>query len=492
MRIRARLRKYSIKGSKTLINNYANPTTLPVNLRLNAFTAEAEGVHGSLSSEFVKWSLRTTPTPIERYLRPPEREDPNNWRDWRVGWGLVTFEQPGFSDKDYADNRDLSPYLRQLLEKRESNVVLRFRQESGRRYTLLRDYRNQKDVDIAASGMGKGPSEIPRYLLLVGRPTSDELPWSLQYALSMNRCVGRLPFHPMKDDIILQNYIKACLDDWAQSNCDWSSPLVWAVDHGRTDITHLMRQSIAETIFSKYSTDGDLKAKAMLLTDEQATNRQLIDHLKSKKPGLVVTTSHGMTGPIEDRDRMSAQLGLPVDQQKTPLNLQDLLSNWNPGGVVWYAHACCGAGSDNGSLFAELFTEGTDARRVLTAIGDLGAQVAPLPLALLSADNPARGFLGHVEPTFDWTLLQSATGQFLTFSLQKALYNEIFLRAPIGQAFREWYNGAGTHYAAWDAAKKIYDGSESARASVFYHNLAAHDVQSLVLLGDPAVAIPPL
>jgi hypothetical protein len=33
-----------------------------------------------------------------------------------------------------------------------------------------------------------------------------------------------------------------------------------------------------------------------------------------------------------------------------------------------------------------------------------GARISPLPRALLGAEKPLRAFVGHVEPTFDWTL----------------------------------------------------------------------------------------
>jgi hypothetical protein len=34
--------------------------------------------------------------------------------------------------------------------------------------------------------------------------------------------------------------------------------------------------------------------------------------------------------------------------------------------------------------------------------------------------------------------------------------------------------------------KRAYDASEAAKATLLYHNLVARDVQTLVLLGDPA------
>ena len=47
-----------------------------------------------------------------------------------------------------------------------------------------------------------------------------------------------------------------------------------------------------------------------------------------------------------------------------------------------------------------------------------GAFTTPLPRALLGATRPLRAFVGHVEPTFDWTLRQRQTGEHLTFPLE--------------------------------------------------------------------------
>lgn len=467
----------------------SDPTVRPTEVELNAYAGGDDGVRGALDESSARWALRSAPGVLERFLKPPVPADPRNWKDERVGWGLVTFEQPGFNGTGFAANEDLCPALRQLLEKRQSATVLRFRPSSDRRFTLLRDYRNGKDLDIAGSPLGTMAGSIPRYLLLVGRPKANELPWSLQYLLSARFCVGRLPFHPLTDEALLGPYLRQCLGDWADGDCDSDATLVWAVDHSPTDITHLMRQSIAEAAFAKYAADDDLKAKAVRLAGAEATHERLRNTLQQTRPALVVTTSHGMTGPLDDREKMAAQLGLLVDQAHKPLPLADLIAAWQPGGAIWYAHACCAAGADDGSAFATLFSEGTQARHVLTAVGELGAQVAPLPLALLASNKPARAFLGHVEPTFDWTLMQPATGQFLTSTLLKALYDELYLGAPIGHAFRDWYGAAATHYAAWDVTKRAYDASEAAKAALLYHNLVARDVQTLVLLGDPAALI---
>lgn len=464
----------------------SDPIVRPSEIELNAYAGGEDGVRGALDESSARWALRSDPGACVRFLKPPLPADPKNWKDDRVGWGIVTFEQPGFNHTQFAANEDLCPLLRQLLDKRNSTTVLRFRAGSDLKFTLLRDYRNGKDLDIAGAPLGKTVGSIPRYLLLVGRPTADELPWALQYLLSARCSVGRLPFHPLSDEQLLAPYVNACLDDWVDSDCDSKATLVWAVDHSPTDITHLMRQSIAETAFKKYAEDQDLKAKAVLFASVDATHANLRNGLKDGRPALIVTTSHGMTGPLNDKAAMAAQLGLLVDQGRRPLPLADLFAGWRPNGAIWYAHACCAAGADDGSAFAALFSEGTEARQVLIKVGELGARIAPLPLALLTCDKPVRAFLGHVEPTFDWTLLQPATGQFLTSSLVSALYDELYLGAPVGLAFRGWYGAAATHQTAWDVTKRAYDSSEAVKATLLYHNLVARDVQTLVLLGDPA------
>ncbi|MFL6550900.1 MAG: hypothetical protein ACJ8OJ_19575 [Povalibacter sp.] len=466
-----------------------DPTERPAELQLNAFGGDSQSVTGKLAASATKWSLTSGPPVSEKFLKPPPPEDARNWLDARAGWGLVTFERAGFTPAQYANNEDLCTALRELLQKRENAVVLRFRADSDKRFTLLRDYANSKDLDISGSAFGTSIGSIPRYLLLVGKPTPDQLPWALQYVLSLNRYVGRLPFDPLHDESSLSNYVKACLEDWTGAQCDKAATVTWAVDHSATDITHLMRRSIAEAAYQKFSADDDLKAKAVQLAAEQATHAQLQSQLATVKPALIVTTSHGMTGPLNDPSAMQAQLGLPVDQLYQPLPLKNLLQQWQPSGAIWYAHACCAAGSDDGSRFTGLFDEGTPAQQTLSGVGKLGAQVSPLPVSLLSASRPARAFLGHVEPTFDWTLKQPATGQTLTSSLVGALYDDLYLGSPVGHAFRRWYANAGTHYAAWDATRLSYDGKESANASLLYHTLAARDIQTLVLLGDPAVCL---
>jgi hypothetical protein len=174
-----------------------------------------------------------------------------------------------------------------------------------------------------------------------------------------------------------------------------------------------------------------------------------------------------------------------------------LLAKWQPAGAIWYAHACCSAGGDSKSSFADLVDSGSIAGKVLAGVASLGGQIAPLPTALLGAERPLRAFIGHVEPTFDWTLRQTATGQFLTASILEALYGQMYVKKgdvekPIGHAFREWYGRTNGLRAQYDKAKTKLDEGESTEGTLLALQLAARDVESTVILGDPTVAMPGL
>jgi len=123
-----------------------------------------------------------------------------------------------------------------------------------------------------------------------------------------------------------------------------------------------------------------------------------------------------------------------------------------------------------------------------------GPRVAPLPRALLGASSPARAFVGHVEPTFDWTLSSPFTGQPLTDSIVAALYDGLGNGLPVGLALDRVYTHIGELAAAHAEASRDYNLTfgtvESAVTAATYTKLAWLDRQSTVIIGDPTVAIP--
>jgi hypothetical protein len=165
---------------------------------------------------------------------------------------------------------------------------------------------------------------------------------------------------------------------------------------------------------------------------------------------------------------------------------------------VWLAQACCSAGSEAPSLYQGLFDPTSAVGSVLDSVAGLGAMVAPLPRALLGAPRPLRAFIGHVEPTFDWTLVFPPTRQQITSSLVNLMYTRVCSGRPIGLAFDEsrLYNSVGSLLIGHASAVSQYTvahGATPRRAALdmaLYSKVTAFDRAGTVLLGDPTVAVP--
>ncbi len=116
--------------------------------------------------------------------------------------------------------------------------------------------------------------------------------------------------------------------------------------------------------------------------------------------------------------------------------------------------------------------------------------VAPFPLALLSANKPARAVIGHVEPTFDITLYNSKSGQWFTEPIISALYHQVYLRHPIGYAMNKLLSNLKGVSSGYFNCRQSFSGDDGSRAQMLNYALRSLDLQGTVLLGDPTVFIP--
>ena len=190
-----------------------------------------------------------------------------------------------------------------------------------------------------------------------------------------------------------------------------------------------------------------------------------------------------------DEPRLRAELGLPVDVVRTTTPLEDLVAAL-PAGSVWFAQACCSAGGAGESIYEGLLRPGTVAHTVVTAVAALGPTVAPAALRLLSRPAPVRAVVGHVEPTFSWTLQADGTGQLLGGTLVTGLTSNLHLGQPLGLVFDHYRRGIGQLYGQWAEQRvKLEKGDVSVLETLTRFRLTTVDRQSLVLLGDPTVAL---
>jgi hypothetical protein len=463
--------------------------TRPGSLKINGWSPDCNNVAAlPASSPLAVKKIVKTNYKGGRNLGPPELVDEREWAHPEVGWGLVLPDDANIAADTKARGEDAPEPLRRLLAARPGAPVLRWSIELDQ-IAIRRYYEDGtgQDLSIAAPTYGIAHGCLPMYLLIYASP--EIIPWSVQYALNMAFCVGRLD---LGEDEGLGNYIDALIGDWKETRCNPRAPLVWSVDHGRDDITWLMARAISNKLAWSYASDKDLNGQ-MHLKDGDATCDALVSTLIECKPGLIVTTSHGATGPIKDKVALAAQLGLLVDAKHNVLPLA-AMRKWQPSGAIWYAHACCSAGSAGTSRFLTLVDAGSGVGRILAGVSEAaGSRVAPLPRLLLGSSSPLRAFVGHVEPTFDWTLRQPETGEVLTSQLVKSLYLNLYQTAvpmPIGYAFRSLFREAGAYYGAWEKAVREVDHNvPAARDRALYCKLVAMDRQSLVILGDPTVSM---
>ena len=463
----------------------------PPSLRINAWTG-SDMAPALLDADHVLWSLdrHSAGNGADAWEMAPPLVNDWDWQSPQVGWGLVLPDDEAIQPPARRATADDAPEaMQRLLAARPGSPVLRWRASGAGIGELLRYGSDGRVWPLSlVSRAGIAPPELPRFLLIYAPP--DRIPWAFQYAANLGRYVGRL----FLEGEALDHYVDALVGDWAGAQCDLHAPLVWSVDHGQPDITWLMDRAISRKLSDAWSKDEDF-SRFTGLFGADATHDKLVAALTSTKPGLVVTTSHGMTGPLNNAPAMAAQLGVPVDVSRRTLDLATLCDRWQPDGAIWYAHACCSAGSDTVSAYDSLFDPASDVARILAGVAaGCGARIAPLPQRLLGAPRPLRAFIGHVEPTFDWTLRDPYTAQPLAHSLREALYDKLFeggLRRPIGWALARVFDEAGVLLGQWTQACAAFNKAlPTSVDAALYYQIAALDRQHTVILGDPTVALP--
>lgn len=456
---------------------------LPASITLNAFTGDDLEVCAMLAPDGNLWGSKGKELTKQAPLAPAQEVSLTSWDHQDIGWGVVLADREDFSPKEKARGADAPEAIQTLIGERGNAPVFRYRADLGTsKLARYLEDGNRQDPEIGLTPFGTGKGRLPLYLLICGSPS--QIPWRLQYSLNRRHLVGRLDLPEDK----LENYVKALRTNWAGMDSVSSRAVIWSVNYD--SMTQKMDTTIAKRINKAMS--GDAELAITRLEGDAATHSALLAALAAA-PSTIVTCSHGKTGPLGDAELMRQTLGLPVDTNRATLDPDTLLAHWSPAGAIWYAQACCSAGSDSGTAYVELLEPDSLADRVTRAVGSLGAAVAPLPTRLLGAAKPLRAFIGHVEPTFDWTLFVSQTGQSLTDALVGGIYPSLYRRNPVGLALDPHYRGVGDLYGKLaDARDGVDTLVEGARDDATYYRLTALDRQSLVILGDPTVVLPPL
>lgn len=460
---------------------------LPERLETNAWAGGRTGISGPVSPDVATWAtVGTIPAETAWFLAGPP-VDPRNWSDEQVGWGVILRHVAGLTDVQLATAADAPQPIQELIAVRGNAPVLRYR---GTAPTSLFRYdggAESSPLDIGATEFGRGQDRIPRYLLIYGSPSV--IPWSLQFALNARFAVGRISL----EDEPLRRYVRALIDGWPADGAKPLQPVVWATQLNSGDVSAKMRQKVALPVFRALRADTDIGAAVRMLDADHdgATAATLRSALAERTPGLIVTTSHGKAGTADGNATTLADLGFLVGEDESLVSPDDLFGEWEPAGAIWYAHACCSAGSSSLSVYEGLFKLGTANHDLLQSVSALGDAVAPLPEALLGHERPLRAFVGHVEPTFSWTIENQRGGLTLASGLRSALYDCLYQPdpVPIGLAMYSYFSSIGAFASQLPALTAGVAAGTVDTADLLSVQLGARDRMSTVLLGDPTVTL---
>ncbi len=236
--------------------------------------------------------------------------------------------------------------------------------------------------------------KVPQYVLFIGRP--QELPFRLQSLMDSVANVGRLDFDQLED---LDRYVKKIIRlEGAAEPVVERDVILFGTDGGAQDPTYFSREYMVKPLADYV--ESELKFRTSRLMGDDATKAKLTAKLKSMKPAVVYTASHGLGLANQPLERQKALNGAICCQSSGALTLADLFSADDVPtgeafleGAVFFQFACFGYGTPAESDFSHWLTGMTDK----CASEDF---TAALPKRLLGLDRGPIAFVGHVDTAF--------------------------------------------------------------------------------------------
>jgi hypothetical protein len=236
--------------------------------------------------------------------------------------------------------------------------------------------------------------KVPQYVLFIGPP--QELPFRLQSLMDTVANVGRLDFDQLED---LDRYVKKIIRlEGAADSVVERDVILFGTDGGANDPTYFSREYMVKPL-SDYVEDT-LKFRTSRLTGDDATKSQLTSKLKTMKPAVVYTASHGLGLTNKPLEQQKALNGAICCQSRGALTLDDLFSAEDVPksepfleGAVFFQFACFGYGTPAQSDYSHWLTGAPEK----LASEDF---TAALPKRLLGLDRGPIAFVGHVDTAF--------------------------------------------------------------------------------------------
>lgn len=414
----------------------------------------------------------------------PSDVDPHDLKE--AGWGVV-FSQ------------DVHPmaqaHLQRLLDERKDQAG--GRAEDGGRYKEITYYRDESPRRFLwyRNGESAGtldPRVMPYYLLLVGGP--EEIPFDVQYQLSINHAVGRLDF---RDPADYRRYVDRVLEA-EESGCDLPRrATVFSVENDDDETLPLLSRYLIEPLMKDLTGCADWELARRL--PERAYKRDLAELLGgAETPGLLLASCHGKRMPCghpRQEDWQGALLcqdwpGPKKCSRATPehfFQAEDLPADADLRGLVAFLFACYGAGTpvlDNFPDERGAVHSPADCADLLIAPRPFTAR---LPQALLR--QGALGVVGHVDRGWTLSFLWEGEGRSITASRSLIDSLKMLLKGDrLGHALRPLvrrYSNLAAQLV--EPMEQVRNGYETDEETLGMQWTAHNDARNFILLGDPAV-----
>jgi hypothetical protein len=320
---------------------------------------------------------------------------------------------------------------------------------------------------------------VPYYLLIVADPA--EVPFAFQSDLDAEYATGRLSF---ADPEGYAAYVDALIGYEAGGDASPSREvLFWAPELPRDRETGLSAGFLAQPLYDQFESRSRFGKR--LLRGVDASREGLLGGLAGeRRPALAFAASHGLVYPPGHPDQPSRQGAL-------------LAQGWEPDEPVDSGLAVAGVDFPSGLRLAGLihwafasFSAGTSLSGRARPPAAPREFVAELPRRMLAAG--ALGFIGHVGPVWSYPFVEA--GQAATRGRALAPYHRALRRlaggVPIGHALRDLRDEAVLlAVSLMQDVEHVHAGLPIPAATLAQRWTARQNVQSLILLGDPAARL---
>lgn len=389
-----------------------------------------------------------------------------------AGWGIVFA-----ADEDPA----VEHHLRGLIELRQRQAGARFKRivyrrgDSGRKFLWQRNGEAPGVLD---------PDTLPYYLLLVGSP--EQIPFDVQYQLSINHAVGRICF-PCAEDY--GEYALRLLEAEGAGTDLPRQAAIFSAENGDPATNRLAEHLVAPL---ERRLSGYAGWQLAVRRKEQARKEDLAALLGgTETPGLLLVSCHGMPCPPGSPWQQDCQGALECQRVPGASNhfqAGDLSDSTRLRGLIAFLFACYGAGTPVEDNFAFVTRDGAVASQPRPQRLAPKPFIARLPQALLK--QGALAVVGHVDRgwtlSFAWTVSGAQTCEAVR-SLEDSL-KQLLKGHRLGHALRPIYR----RYTALAAqllepVERHHLGREVDREVLAVQWVAHNDARNFVVLGDPAV-----